>query len=69
MEGIVLEPEVFGSLVAFFGGVVLLAVVAAITLFGAMAGEEKTGTRLYGAEWPLPESEPHAPAEPIRKAA
>lgn len=69
MEGIVVEPEAFASIASFFGGVALLAVVAAIALLGYMAGEEKGGKRLFWAEWPIPEAATPAPPEEIREAA
>ncbi len=69
MEGAILEPEIFGSLGMFFGGVIVLGIVCAIVLFGYMAEEEKSGKRLYWAEWPLPEAETPTPKEDVRKAA
>ncbi len=60
--------ELFGSLGAYFGEVILLGLVVAGILFGYMAEEEKSGRRLYWAEWPLPEAEVPA-AEEYRRAA
>lgn len=56
MEGIALATELIGT-VAYLGGVALLAFVASTILFGYMAEEEKSGKRLYWAEWPIPEAE------------
>lgn len=56
MEGIALATELIGT-VAYMGGVALLAFVASTILFGYMAEEEKSGKRLYWAEWPIPEAE------------
>ena len=54
MEGIALATEFIGS-VAYLGGVALLAFVVSTILFGYTAEEEKSGKRLYWAEWPVPE--------------
>lgn len=63
MEGILIEAESFASVVVFFGGLILLALVATAILLGYTAGEEGKGNRLFWAEWPLPGSgEPAAPA-------
>ena len=68
MEGIALATEFIGSIIAYLGGVALLAFVVSVLLFGYMAGEEKKGNRLFWAEWPLPETgEPEE--EAIRLAA
>ena len=61
MEGIALATEFIGS-VAYLGGVALLAFVASGVLLGYTAEEEKSGRRLYWAEWPL--SEAGEPASP-----
>jgi hypothetical protein len=64
MEGILIEAESFASVGVFFGGLILLALVATAILLGYTAGEERKGNRLFWAEWPLPGSEePAAPAE------
>jgi hypothetical protein len=68
MEGIALVTEFIGS-VAYLGGVALLAFVASTILFGYMAEEEKSGKRLYWAEWPLPEEGETAVEEEYRIAA
>jgi hypothetical protein len=68
MEGIALATEFIG-LVAYLGGVALLAFVASGVLFGYMAEEEKSGKRLYWAEWPLPEEGETAVEEEYRMAA
>ena len=68
MEGIALATEFIGS-VAYLGGVALLAFVASGVLFGHMAEEEKSGKRLYWAEWPLPEEGETAVEEEFRMAA
>ena len=68
MEGITLATEFIGSVIAYLGGVVLLAFVVSVILFGYMAEEERKGNRLSWAEWPLPETgEPEE--EAIRLAA
>ena len=47
---------------------VLLALVVAGIFFGYMADEERSGRRIYWAEWPLPEAGGASPAgEPSRK--
>ncbi len=69
MEGIALATEFIGSVFAYLGGVLLLAFVASGILFGYMAGEEKSGKRLYWAEWPLPEAGETAVEEEYRMAA
>ncbi len=56
MEGIALATEVIGSVIAYLGGVALLAFVVSGVLFGYMAEEERKGNRLFWAEWPLPEA-------------
>jgi len=57
MEGIALATEFIGSVIAYLGGVALLAFVVSGILFGYMAEEEKRGERLYWAEWPIPGTE------------
>lgn len=62
MEGIALATEFIGSIFVYLGGAALLAFVVSGILFGYMAEEEKSGRRLYWAEWPLPETgEPASP--------
>jgi hypothetical protein len=56
MEGIALTTEFIGSIIAYLGGVALLAFVVSGILFGYMAEEESKGNRLFWAEWPLPEA-------------
>ncbi|HEX9136941.1 MAG TPA: hypothetical protein VF905_08355 [Nitrospirota bacterium] len=68
MEGIALATEFIGS-VAYLSGVALLAFVASGVLFGYMAEEEKSGKRLYWAEWPIPEAEESVVEEEFRMAA
>jgi hypothetical protein len=68
MEGIALATELIGT-VAYLGGVALLAFVASGVLFGYMAEEEKSGKRLYWAEWPIPEAEESVVEEEFRMAA
>lgn len=64
MEGIALTMDFIGSVFAYMGSVALLAFVVSGILFGYMAEEEKSGNRLFWAEWPLPETrEPVSPAE------
>ncbi len=71
MEGILFDTAVFESVVAFLGGIALLATVAAAILLGSVAEREARGERVFWAEWPIPASETHAPAgtEEIRMAA
>ncbi len=69
MEGIALTTEFIGSIFAYLGGVVLLAFVVSVVLFGYMAEEESKGNRLFWAEWPLPEAGETAAGEEIRLAA
>ncbi len=71
MEGILFDATVFESVVAFLGGVALLAIVTAAILLGSVAEKEARGERVMWAEWPIPEGEVHEPAETetIRRAA
>ncbi len=57
MEGILIDMESFAPVGVFFAGVILTALVAAAILLGYTAEEEKSGRRLYWAEWPLPEAD------------
>ena len=63
MEGILFDTTVFESVVAFLGGIALLATVAAAILLGYVAEREARGEKVFWAEWPIPESETHEPAE------
>ena len=69
MEGIALATEFIGSVIAYLGGVALLAFVVSGVLLGYMAGEEHKGNRLFWAEWPLPEADEAEEEEEIRLAA
>ena len=71
MEGILFDATAFESVVAFLGGIALLATVAAAILIGSVAEKEARGEKVFWAEWPIPESETHEPAgtETIRLAA
>ena len=71
MEGILFDTAVFESVVAFLGGIALLATVAAAILLGYVAEKEARGEKVVWAEWPIPESETHAPAgtDELRMAA
>ncbi len=71
MEAILFDMTVFESVVAFLGGVALLATAAAMILLGSVAEKEARGERVFWAEWPVPESETIAPArtEELRMAA
>ncbi len=71
MEGIIFDTAAFESVVAFLGGVALLAIVAAAILLGYVAEKESRGERVFWAEWPIPEGETYRPAEmeTIRRAA
>ncbi len=62
MEGILFDATVFESVVAFLGGVALLATAAAMILLGSVAEKEARGERVFWAEWPVPESETIASA-------
>ena len=71
MEAILFDVTAFESVVAFLGGVALLATVAAAILLGSVAEKEARGEKVYWAEWPIPESGAYEPAgtETIRPAA
>ena len=69
MEGIALTTEFIGSIIAYLGGVALLAFVVSVVLFGYTAEEESKGNRLFWAEWPLPEAGEAEEEEEIRLAA
>ncbi len=71
MEGIIYETMAFESVVAFLGGIALLATVAAAILFGYVAEKEARGERVFWAEWPIPEGGMHASegTEELRMAA
>ena len=69
MEGIALTTEFIGSVLAYLGGVALLAFVMSGVLFGYMAGEESKGNCLLWAEWPLPENDEAEEEVEIRMAA
>ncbi len=71
MEGIIFDTAVFESVVAFLGGIALLAIVAAAILLGSVAEKEARGERVFWAEWPIPEGKTYGPAgmEEVRKAA
>jgi hypothetical protein len=69
MEGIILGMEALASPWSVIGGVSLLAVVIGVVLLGYMSEEEKTGRRLYWAEWPIPGSEVSSRKEELRLAA
>ena len=71
MEGIYYDMMVFESVVAFLGGIALLAIVAATILLGYVAEKEGRGERVFWAEWPIPEGEGSGPAgaETTRLAA
>ena len=63
MEGILIGMESFAPVGVFFAGLILTALVATAILLGYTAEEEKSGKRLYWAEWPLPGTgEPASPA-------
>jgi len=57
MEGIALATEFIGSVIAYLGGVALLAFVVSGILLGYTSEEEKRGERLYWTEWPIPGTE------------
>ena len=69
MEGIALAAEFIGSVIAYLGGVALLAFVVSGILFGYMDEEESRGTRLFWAEWPLPKADEAEEEKEIRLAA
>ncbi|HEX9158520.1 MAG TPA: hypothetical protein VF827_10910 [Syntrophales bacterium] len=62
MEGILIDYGVLGAGV-FMSALVLLVLVFGGVLLARLAEEERTGKRFFWAEWPLPESESHEPAE------
>jgi len=53
MEGIALGTEFISSVIAYLGGVALLAFVVSVILFGYMADEEASGKRIFWAESPF----------------
>ena len=53
MEGIALATEFIGSVIAYLGGVALLAFVVSGILLGYMADEEASGKRIFWAESPF----------------
>ncbi len=63
MEGILFDVTAFESVVAFLGGIALLATVAAAILLGYVAEKEARGEKVFWAEWPIPEGETSEPAE------
>ncbi len=69
MEGIIYETMAFESVIAFLGGIALLATVASAILLGYVAGKEARGERVFWAEWPIPGSETHAETEELRMTA
>ena len=67
MEGIALTTEFIGSVIAYLGGVALLAFVAGVVLLGYMADEEASGKRIFWAESPFTDvSEVETPVENVR---
>jgi hypothetical protein len=68
MEILALEEFVVGFGVAFTAMLALIGVAAGIVLAG-IAEEEKAGTRLLWAEWPLPGKVEVAPKVELRIAA
>ncbi len=71
MEAILFDVTAFESVVAFLGGIALLATVAAAILLGYVAEKEARGEKVSWAEWPIPESGTEEPAgtEELRMAA
>ncbi|MCR4310730.1 MAG: hypothetical protein NUW14_12065 [Deltaproteobacteria bacterium] len=65
MEGIALTTEFIGSVIAYLGGVALLALVVSVVLLGYMAEEEASGKRIFWAESPFTEVG-EAPAERVK---
>lgn len=62
MEGILIGIESFAP-VGVLAGLILFAFASAAILLGYTAEEEGKGSRLFWAEWPLPESgEPSSPS-------
>ncbi len=68
MEGIVFDPAIFESAIAFLCGIAILAIAVAMILIGSVHDKEASGHRVFWAEWPLPEAGPEAPAEEERKS-
>lgn len=69
MEIYALGTEFIGSAVAYLSEVALLAFVAGAVIFGYMSEEERRGSRLFWAEWPIPETGETEAEEEIRLAA
>ncbi|MEW6719512.1 MAG: hypothetical protein AB1346_03590 [Thermodesulfobacteriota bacterium] len=57
MEAILIEMESLAPLGVSLAGLVPLALVAAAAFIGYTAEEERSGRRLFWAEWPLPGTE------------
>ncbi len=69
MEGVIYGIDATVSGFVSLASFVLLVFAVAGICFGYMAEEEKSGRRLYWAEWPLPETEKALPANVIRLRA
>lgn len=69
MEGAIYGIETAVSAFVSLSAFVLLVLSVAGICFGYMAEEEKSGRRLYWAEWPLPETERALPANVVRLRA
>lgn len=61
MEGMLTEYVVSSGVL--LSALALLVLVFGGALLGRLAEEERRGKRFFWAEWPLPESEPHVPAQ------
>jgi len=67
MEGIALTTEFIGSVIAYLGGVALLAFVVCGILLGYMADEEASGKEIFWAESPFTDvSVDEAAAESVK---
>ncbi len=66
MEGAIYEIGATVSGFVSLASFVLLVLAVSGIFFGYMAEEEKSGRRLYWAEWPLPETEEALPENVVR---
>jgi len=69
MEGILLGLEGSTSGWGVVGGAALAAIAVVSCVLGYIAEQEKSGRRVFWAEWPIPESAPSTVEEEMRLAA
>lgn len=55
MEGIVLTPDTYGTVLGALNAATLIILAAEAILLGSLAEEEWNGRRVFSAEWPIPE--------------